>query len=1197
MKKIFSSLIALTLILQPMAAGATAESDSWLDMINGSSSSSGSSGSSGSSSGGSSSGSSYGSSSSVPQYPGVSSVAASKWKMVSGDTTTISYSLYAYASNLQVNVYPVNSTSPVATLYNAFQNAGSYSVQWTASATPVGTYKVEVKATNVLGVTAVGSTKVYIVPSASKAAALTNVSVSPATFSQGGSTTVSFAVDTVSLVTVNVMPLGYDSTTEPLFSKDVVMSGSGSNSVTWDGRNKYGNYVSAADYVVLVAALNDVGATFAPDKSVRFGSGGFVSFVTPGISIFDLSPNPLNSVFQNMTVKFNLDAQAVIAVAVKNASGSTVFTDSKSASSTQIGFNQYVYNGTVTSSADQGQTTPYAKNGSYTITLTASNAYGSSTDSRSFTVTGNPSVTEPSPFPLYISGTTFTPNPFDVVHTNATVTYTLWNGTSFLVEFDVFDSNGALVYSTGKQTKSSGFNSMTYTGVNSSGTLLPSGNYTFKVRVYDLGGSFLSGSPIGSFQVINNPVIPPPPPTVPSISGTTFSPNPFNVVNSNATVSYTLSGSSALVEFNVFGSNGGLVYTTGKQSKSVGFNSLTYTGVNSNGSLLPSGNYTYDVRVYDFNGNFLTQSPNGSFQVINNPVPPQTNKPYFSSVSFSPNPFNVKTSNATVGFTLSTGGWVRLNIFNNTSAQVYSGSQINMGSGYNTISYGGYNNSNALLPSGNYTYQLISSDVNGTQVDTATGSFQVVNDPYVVPPQDPVNVTPYFNWVSFSPSTFDVRNTNATLSFSLQKSGYINVRVEDANGNTVYTMPNLSGITYLPNMTHSFTYGGTYNNGSLLPSGTYKYVITSNAVSSPWGSDVKSGYFTVVNNPVNPPPQPPYPPQPANAPVISGLFATPNPFNPDLGSLKVNYTLSTSAYATVTILKDNNIVKTLKVNQLENGSNSAVWDGKFPDGKFESGKSATAGTYVFRVAAYNSFGSARTIDTPFTVMYTTTIQTPCAGFKDVSVTSAYCSAVEEMKRLGVFSGYNDGTFRPETPINRAETVKVIMMALKYNVPTSGWWFDSAGFKDVSSSAWYTPYLAAARIYGVINGYPDNSFKPENTVNRAEMLKIFLEGANIGQAYVKCDKPYQDNTAGKWFSKYACIAKQYVLVDAVDGKFVGGKAMTRGDVAVMIYRAQILGLLTNLPPKKQVVLPQLSTFKPGTFYPNEIVQQPVLMPKY
>ncbi|MCX6733596.1 MAG: S-layer homology domain-containing protein [Candidatus Peregrinibacteria bacterium] len=1282
--KILSSLVALTLVLQPMAAGATAVSDSWLQMINGSSSS-------------------VGTSTSAPQYPSISGVSASKWKVTSSDTTVVTYTLGAYASNLQVNVYGNNATRPIATLYDAFQNAGTYTSSWNTSGVAVGTYKIEVKATNALGVVAVGSTKVYVVPSASKAATLTNVNVAPSVFSIGQSTQISFTTDVTSLVTVNVMPVGYDAvTTEPIFSQDVLMSGSSSRSVSWNGTDKNGTYVAAADYIVLVAAINDQAAVFSPEKTVRFDGQGYTPIaVRPGVSIFDAAPNPFDSVNQSMAVKFNLDAQATISVAVKNQYGATVFTDTKAASTTQIGFNQYMYGGQVTTSVDQGRTAPYAKDGNYTITLTAANSAGTSTDSRSFTVVNNPAqaVIQVTPSTT-ISGTTFTPNPFNVQTQNATVSYTLSG--SALVEFNVY-SNGGLVYTTGKVSKSAGYNSTVYTGYNQSGSLLPAGTYTYDVRVYDVStGAFTTQSPNGSFQVTN--YVAPQPPVIPTISGTTFTPYVFHVKTENATVSYALSG-SALAEFNVY-SNGGLVYTSGKVSKSAGTNSTVYTGYNQSGSLLSSGYYTYDVRLYDASGVFMTQSPNGSFQVVNDPTvvtPPASPKPYFSAVSFTPNPLNVRTQNATLSYNLSTSGSVRLNVFTNSGSLVYSGSQTNVNAGLNNLVYQGFNNSNSLLPTGSYTYQLISYASTGEQVDTANGSFQATNDSVVVV-TPPTNTTPYFQSVNFTPSTFDVRNTNASISFSLQNNGYVAFKVEDLNGNTVYNMSSLGGITYLPNMTHTLTYTGVNNNGTLLSSGTYRYVITSTAPNGS-GSDAKSGYFTAVNS--TPAPTPSYDeissysfspstfdprygsatvsfslvdsvfvvfrtedlngntqyersafyssgynsfsydgrdsngniltngtytykllvfkgngtleakqgnfgitgqtptPTPSNVPYISGQFVTPNPYNPDQGPLRLNYTLSTQAYTTVTILKDSNIVKTLKVNQLENGgANSAVWDGRFPDSRFAAGATATPGAYIMRIAAYNNYGSAQTTDVVFTV--STAAQAVCAGFKDVSVTSAYCSAIEEMKRLGVFAGYSDGTFRPETPINRAETVKVIMMALKYNVPTSGWWFDSAGFRDINSAAWYTPYLAAARIYGIINGYPDNTFKPANTVNRAEMLKIFLEGASIGKAYVKCEKPYADNTAGKWFTGYACIARQYSLVDAVNGQFMGAKLMTRGDVAIMIYRAQILGLLNNLPPKKQVQLPQLSNYGAGVFNPSQvqttvdklaIFPPPAVIPKY
>ena len=65
--------------------------------------------------------------------------------------------------------------------------------------------------------------------------------------------------------------------------------------------------------------------------------------------------------------------------------------------------------------------------------------------------------------------------------------------------------------------------------------------------------------------------------------------------------------------------------------------------------------------------------------------------------------------------------------------------------------------------------------------------------------------------------------------------------------------------------------------------------------------------------------------------------------------------------------------------------------------------------------------------------------------------------------------------------------------------------------------------------------------------------------------------------------------------------MAAKLMTRGDVAIMIYRAQILGLLNNLPPKKEVALPQLTNYGAGTFNPSQIQSTvfppPSFLPKY
>ncbi len=118
----------------------------------------------------------------------------------------------------------------------------------------------------------------------------------------------------------------------------------------------------------------------------------------------------------------------------------------------------------------------------------------------------------------------------------------------------------------------------------------------------------------------------------------------------------------------------------------------------------------------------------------------------------------------------------------------------------------------------------------------------------------------------------------------------------------------------------------------------------------------------------------------------------------------------------------------------------------------------------------------------------------------------YRDAISGLQERGIIGGYPDGTFRPDAPINRAELLKIVF---KGHTLTAA---NRRCFSDINPDAWYAPYVCTAERRGIIDGYPDGTYKPEQTVNFAEAIKIILRaygreiteegGANWFAPYVK-----------------------------------------------------------------------------------------------
>ena len=118
-------------------------------------------------------------------------------------------------------------------------------------------------------------------------------------------------------------------------------------------------------------------------------------------------------------------------------------------------------------------------------------------------------------------------------------------------------------------------------------------------------------------------------------------------------------------------------------------------------------------------------------------------------------------------------------------------------------------------------------------------------------------------------------------------------------------------------------------------------------------------------------------------------------------------------------------------------------------------------------------------------------------FSDVADEAWYATAVKTLASLGMMDGYPDGTFRPDAPITRAEFATVAL-AFAYD-PASA----SCSYTDVNANAWYYTYVAQATTYGWIGGYPDNSFRPNNSITRAEVAVIVnnMLGRDADERYI------------------------------------------------------------------------------------------------
>lgn len=165
-----------------------------------------------------------------------------------------------------------------------------------------------------------------------------------------------------------------------------------------------------------------------------------------------------------------------------------------------------------------------------------------------------------------------------------------------------------------------------------------------------------------------------------------------------------------------------------------------------------------------------------------------------------------------------------------------------------------------------------------------------------------------------------------------------------------------------------------------------------------------------------------------------------------------------------------------------------------------------------------------------------------ATYSDVAEDSAYYEAVETLNKLGIITGYEDGTFKPEDGVTRAEMAALIARIQGYGETAKP--NANTAFTDVPASHWASGYIANASGMGIINGYGDGTFGPEDPVLYEQAVKMVM--ATLGYT------PFAEKNGG-YPTGYLAAAQRYNVSLAVANAAVGQEA-NRGTVAQLLENA-------------------------------------------
>ena len=152
-------------------------------------------------------------------------------------------------------------------------------------------------------------------------------------------------------------------------------------------------------------------------------------------------------------------------------------------------------------------------------------------------------------------------------------------------------------------------------------------------------------------------------------------------------------------------------------------------------------------------------------------------------------------------------------------------------------------------------------------------------------------------------------------------------------------------------------------------------------------------------------------------------------------------------------------------------------------------------------------------------------------------------------------GYADGTFRPDNNMSRAEAAAIFarLISEQKGEKISG----KSDFADVKSNEWYSKFIGYIKKYGIIKGYDNNTFKPDENISRAEFVAMT----------VRFNSLFNDVKKGSYTVKYTDVASNYWAYSDIayakhagwlngyaDGSFKGDNAITRAEVVTVVNKA-------------------------------------------
>ncbi|OKP87498.1 1,4-beta-xylanase [Paenibacillus helianthi] len=216
------------------------------------------------------------------------------------------------------------------------------------------------------------------------------------------------------------------------------------------------------------------------------------------------------------------------------------------------------------------------------------------------------------------------------------------------------------------------------------------------------------------------------------------------------------------------------------------------------------------------------------------------------------------------------------------------------------------------------------------------------------------------------------------------------------------------------------------------------------------------------------------------------------------------------------------------LNLADNGSMTPI-----PNGRYDIG----SGALVFQTAQVGTYAAAYT----------------SIGFEDMGNVPWAQQAVSAMSARDIIQGTSRSSFSPAASMQRGDFIALLMRALELN----GLGQDQTAFSDVQRDAYYSKEFAAAKQLGIVSGYEDNTFQPDQAISRQDMMVIAARALAAAGKKASGSGTLSAYSDADQISDYAreslASLVKYGIVNGKNGKLAPGEALTRAEAAVIVYR--------------------------------------------